>query len=83
MTDETAAQHCVACGQVKRPDDYWQRKISEAREDALEEAAKVCDEYAKGWVIPSQSPFAPVADRIRALALPPAIAAKLLKEPTK
>ena len=44
MTDETAAQHCVACGQVKRPDDYWQRKIGKAAEDALEQAAKVCDE---------------------------------------
>ena len=28
MKDETTAQHCVACGQVKLPDDYWQRKIT-------------------------------------------------------
>jgi len=67
MTDETTPQHCVACGQVKRPDDYWQRKISKAREDALEEAAKVCDEKARGWVVPSQSPFALVAASIRAM----------------
>ena len=28
MTDETTAQHCVACGQVKLPSDYWTRKIT-------------------------------------------------------
>ncbi len=64
MTDETTARHCEACGQVRVPDDYWQRKITywqdlavanrkvaeeaqsqrdKAREDALEEAAKVCE----------------------------------------
>jgi len=86
MTDETTARHCEACGQVKLPSDYWQRKITcwqdlaianrkvadywqrkitywqdlacanrkvaedaqaqrdKAREDALEEAAKVCEQ---------------------------------------
>ena len=38
-----------------------------ARVDALEEAAKVCDEYARDWVVPSQSPFSPLADKIRAM----------------
>ena len=28
MTDETTARHCEACGQVRVPDDYWQRKIT-------------------------------------------------------
>jgi hypothetical protein len=28
MKDETTAQHCVACGQVKLPSDYWTRKIT-------------------------------------------------------
>jgi len=34
MKDETTPQHCITCNQVKRPDDYWQRKISKAVEDA-------------------------------------------------
>jgi len=38
-----------------------------AREDALEEAAKVCDEKADAWVVPGQSPFAQLAAAIRAM----------------
>jgi hypothetical protein len=38
-----------------------------ATNDALELAAQVCDEHARGWVVPSQSPFSPLADKIRAM----------------
>ena len=44
LVNATTPRHCVACGQLFRPDDYWQRKISKAAEDALEQAAKVCEQ---------------------------------------
>jgi len=44
MIDATSPRNCAACGQRFRPDDYWQRKISKAVEDALEQAAKVCEQ---------------------------------------
>jgi len=34
---------------------------------ALEDAAMICDVAARGWVVPSQSPFASVAASIRAM----------------
>ena len=92
MKDGITAQHCIKCGQVKLPSDYWTQKITywqelaianrkvaednqtklaavtkrkdecsngwdealaqrdKASNDALEEAAKVCDEYANSGV---------------------------------
>lgn len=73
-TGKTDIRHCEACGQVKFPSDHWQQKLAAAIEqrdkatnDALKLAAQVCDEYARDWVVPSQSPFSPLADKIRAL----------------
>lgn len=49
-TPRTDIRHCEACGQVRFPSDHWQRQLAaaieqrdQAREDALEQAAKVCD----------------------------------------
>jgi hypothetical protein len=62
MTDETAAQHCVACGQVKLPSDYWTRKITywqelaianrkvaEDNQTKLAAVTKRKDECSNGW----------------------------------
>ena len=62
MTDETAAQHCVACGQVKLPSDYWtqkitywqelaiaNRKVAEDNQTKLAAVTKRKDECSNGW----------------------------------
>jgi hypothetical protein len=62
MKDETAAQHCVACGQVKLPSDYWtckitywqdlavaNRKVAEDNQTKLAAVTKRKDECSNGW----------------------------------
>jgi hypothetical protein len=60
-TPRTDIRHCEACGQVKFPSNHWQAELAtaiaqrdKARNNALEEAAWVCEKEKLAEVFSSE-----------------------------
>ena len=60
-TPRTDIRHCESCGQVRFPSDHWQRELAaaiaqrdKARNNALEQAAVVCENERLAEVFSSE-----------------------------